>query len=112
MVLPGEGRPTAFPARGRMTVANRRAYVLPLNLPLGGGDLLRYATAELLESSARGGRRALVFAGARDAEAEVELVTQARSARLDGKPVVARRVGRRLRLSFPTTGGSQTLVVR
>jgi hypothetical protein len=86
--------------------------VLPLNLSLAGGDVLRYATAEVLELSSRGGRHELVLAGARGATGEVELATAARSARLDGKAVAGRRIGRRLRVGFATTGAEQRLVVR
>ena len=112
MALPGERRVSTFPSRGRMVLGNRRGYILPLNLPLAGGDLLRYATAEVLDAKVRGRERRLLVAGAPAAEAEVELVTAAKSARLDGRRVAARRVGTRLRVRFATTGRTQTLVVR
>lgn len=112
MVLPGETRPTVFPARGRLRLERRRGYILPLNLPLPGGEVLRYTTAEVLDVGRRAGRLALTVTGARAAAAEVELVTAARGARLDGRPVVARRSGRRLRLSLTLTGEPQTLVVK
>jgi len=112
MVLPGERRATVFPARGRMTLANRRCHVLPLNLALAGGDVLRYSTAEVLEVRARGRALRIVVTGAPGAAAELELVTAARGATLDGRRAAARRIGRRLRLRFATTGTPQTLAVR
>ncbi len=112
LTLPGESRPTALPSRGRIAIGKRRGYVLPLNVPLGGGDVLRYATAEVLEAASRRGTARLVVTGEAGAEGEVELVTRARGARLDGRRVEARRVGRRLRLRFALTGAPQTLVVR
>jgi beta-galactosidase len=112
MVLPGEKRVTVFPSRGRMTLGNRRGYVLPLNLPLAGEDVLRYASTEVLDAQVRGGRIRLVVTGASDAEGEVELVTAAKRASLDGRRVESRRTGRRLRVRFTTTGKPQTLLVR
>jgi beta-galactosidase len=112
MVLPGEKRATVFPSRGRMVLGNRRGYILPLNLPLAGGDVLRYATAEVLEAWASGGETRVVLTGAPGAAAEVELVTAAKRASLDGRRLEARRVGRRLRVRFTATGKPQTLLVR
>ena len=112
MVLPGEKRAIVFPSRGRMVLGNRRGYVLPLNLPLPGGDVLRYATAEVLEVRGSGRERRLVVTGAPGAAGEVELVTAAKSASLDGRRVSALRTGRRLRVRFTTTGKPQTLLVR
>ena len=112
LALPGERRTSALPARGRMTLAGRRAYVLPLNLPLAGGDVLRYATAEVLDVRRRGGAHRLVLSGAAGGEGEVELVTAARGATLDGRRVAATRSGRRLRLRFATTGTPQAILVR
>ena len=112
MVLPGESRPTTFPAHGKIVLGKRRCSMLPLNVPLGRDDRIRYATAEVLEASAKPGRTTLVVAGTADAEAEVELVTTATKAWLDGKPLPAKRLGRRLRLRFGLTGGRQTLGVR
>jgi hypothetical protein len=112
MVLPGEKRVTVFPSRGRMVLGNRRGYVLPLNLPLPGGDVLRYATAEVLDAQAHGREKRLVVTGAPGAAAEVELVTAAKSASLDGRRVEALRTGRRLRVRFTATGKPQTLLVR
>jgi hypothetical protein len=112
LTLPGEARVTTLPGRGRLALERRRGYLLPLNLPLPGGDVLRYATAEVLDVARRAGRLALTVTGARDAAAEVELVTAARGARLDGRAVTARRRGRRLRLSFTLSGGAQTLLVK
>ena len=112
MVLPGESRPTTFPAQGKIVLGKRRCSMLPLNVPLGRDDRIRYATAEVLEASAKAGRTTLVVAGTADAEAEVELVTTATKAWLDGKPLPAKRLGRRLRLRFGLTGGRQTLGVR
>ena len=112
LVLPGEKKVTVLPSRGKVALASRRGYLLPLNLPLAGGDVLRYATAEVLEVSARGGTARLVVTGRAGAEGEVELVTKAKGARLDGRRVEAKRVGRRLRVRFPLTGAPQTLVVR
>jgi len=112
MTLPGERRPAVFPSRGRMTLGGRRGYVLPLNLPLAGGDVLRYASAEVLDVRGRGGEHRLVLSGAAGGEAEVELVTVAARATLDGRRLAARRVGRRLRVRFATTGSPQTLIVR
>jgi hypothetical protein len=95
-----------------MVLANRRSYVLPLNLPLPGGDVLRYATAEVLEARGSGGAARLVVTGAPGAPAEVELVTAAKGASLDGRRIRVRRTGRRLRACFTTTGGPQTLLLR
>ena len=111
MVLPGESRRTVFPARGRMVIDSRRCYVVPLNLPLAGGDVLRYATAEVLAARRQGGALRVTVAGAPGAEAEVELVIEARSVRLDGRRIRAERRGRRLRARFATTGEPQTLAV-
>jgi beta-galactosidase len=112
MVLPGEQRASVFPSRGRMVLGNRRSYVLPLNLPLPGGDVLRYATAEVLDAQVRGGVKRLVVTGAPGAAGEVELVTAAKRASLDGRRVEALRTGRRLRVRFTATGKPQTLLVR
>jgi beta-galactosidase len=112
MVLPGESRPTVFPARGRMVLGSRRCYVVPLNLPLAGGDVLRYASAEVLAARRHGHEQRLIVVGAPEAEAEVELVTAAGSVRLDGRRVAATRRGRRLRVRFATTGAPQTLALR
>jgi beta-galactosidase len=112
MTLPGESRPGVFPSRGRMTVGGRRCYVLPLNLPLAGGDVLRCASAEVLDVRGRGGEHRLVLCGAGGGEAEVELLTAARHATLDRHRVAVTRRGRRLRVRFATTGKPQTLVVR
>jgi beta-galactosidase len=111
MALPGETRATVFPSRGRIALGKRRCYVLPLNLPLGGGDVLRYSTAEVLDLQVRGREKRMVVTGAPAAAAEVELVTSAKSATLDGRRVEARRVGRRLRVRFATSGAPQTLRV-
>ncbi len=110
MVLPGESRPTTFPARGRMVLGSRRGYVIPLNLPLAGEDVLRYASAEILAVSRHGGEQRLTVVGAPEAEAEVELVTAAGAVRLDGRKVTGTRRARRLRLRFATTGRPQMLV--
>lgn len=110
LTLPGETRPTVLPARGRLQLGKRRAYVLPLNLPLPGGDVLRYATAEVLDVRRRGGRPALTVIGACGAEAEVELVTAARRASVDGRRVAAERRGGRLRVRFGLSGGEQELI--
>ena len=112
MVLPGESRATTLPSRGEVHLAARRCYLLPLNLPLAGGDVLRYSTAEVLEARTVGPRRRLVLTGAPEGVAEVELVTGARTATLDGRRLTPRRLGRRLRLRFATNGRPQTLVVR
>jgi beta-galactosidase len=112
MTLPGETKPAVFPARGRIALGNRRCYMLPLNVPLADGELIRYATAEVLEASANRGRKTFVVTGTPGTEAEMELVTAASSATLDGKRLVARRLGRRIRLGFPLSGGRQTLVVK
>jgi beta-galactosidase len=112
MTLPGERRPSVFPARGRMTLGARRGYVLPLNLPLPGGDVLRWASAEVLDARRRGGEHRLVLSGAAGAEAEVELITAATRATLAGRRAAATRLGRRLRVRFATTGKPQTLLVR
>jgi beta-galactosidase len=112
MVLPGESRATCFPSRGKLTLAARRSYVLPLNLPLTGGDVLRYAAVEVLEARARGREKKIVVTGAPGARGEVELVTASRAASLDGRRLAVQRVGRRLRVGFATTGGPQMLVVR
>jgi hypothetical protein len=74
--------------------------------------VIRYATAEILDVKASRGPTTLVLNGARGAGAELELVTTARSARLDGRRVAAKPLGRRLRLSFTLSGEPQTLVVR
>ena len=95
-----------------MNLEARRCYVLPLNVPLAGGDLIRYATAEVLDARARGREIRLVVTGAPGAEGEVELVTTRASAHLDGRRLPAKRLGRRLRLRFVTTGKAQTIVVR
>ncbi len=112
MVLPGESRPTTFPSRGRMTIENRRCYLIPLNLPLGGGDRLRFASAEVLAARRRGRDQRVVLVGAAGAEAEVEFVCGAKVARLDGRRVDAERRGRRLRVRITTTGRPQTLSLR
>jgi beta-galactosidase len=111
LVLPGETRPTTLPARGRLALGNRRCSMLPLNVPLPGGDRLRYATAEVLAASARGGRTTLVLSGSPGTDAEVELVTRATRARLDGRLVPAARHGTRLRIQVPITSAEHTLVV-
>jgi beta-galactosidase len=110
--LPGERRATAFPSRGRMTVGSRRGYLLPLNLPLAGGDVLRWASAEVLDVRRRDGEHRLVLSGAAGGEVEIELVTAATRATLDRVRVPAVRIGRRLRVRFATTGTPQTLIVR
>ncbi len=112
MTLPGERRPCVFPARGCMSLGSRRGYVLPLNLPLAGGDVLRSVTAEVLDVRRRGGEHRLVLSGAVGGEAEVELVTAANRAAVGGRRVETKRAGRRLRIRFATTGEPQTLVVR
>ena len=112
MVLPGETRPTTFPRRGRIALGNRRCYMLPLNVPLPGGDRIRYATAEVLAAAVKRGRTTLVVAGTPGTEAEIELVTAASSVRLDGKLLAAKRLGRRLRFNLALSGGRQTLVVK
>ena len=53
-----------------------------------------------------------MLVGAAGGEAEVELVTAATRATLDGRRVAAGASGRRLRVRFATTGGPQTLIVR
>jgi beta-galactosidase len=111
LVLPGERRRTRLPGRGSLTLGARRAHVLPLNATLPGGGVLRYSTAEVLEWSRRQGRTRLVVTGARGAAAEVEVVTGARRATLDGARVTSRRVGGRLRLSLTLSGAAQRLVL-
>jgi hypothetical protein len=97
-----------------MTLGGRRGYVLPLNLPLAGGDVLRYASAEVLDVRGRGGEHRLVLSGAAGGGGREggRLVTVAARATLDGRRLAARRVGRRLRVRFATTGSPQTLIVR
>lgn len=111
LALPGEMNVSTIPARGKLALGNRRCYMLPLNVPLGPSARLRYATCEVLEASARAGRVTLVVTGTPGAEAEIEMITAAARARLDGKPLAAKRVGRRLRLSFRLTGGRQKISV-
>jgi beta-galactosidase len=112
MVLPGETRRTVFPSRGSMVLPARRSYLLPLNLPLPGGDVLRYATAEVLGTSVRGREKRLVVTGAPGASGEVELLTDSKTASCGGRRLAAERRGRRLRVRFVTTGKAQTLLVR
>jgi beta-galactosidase len=112
LVLPGERRATTFPARGRMRVGSRRAYVLPLNLPLAGGDVLRYASAEVLDIGRRGGEHRLVLGGAADGAAELELLGAATRATLDGRRLPVEPRGRRSRVRFATTGRPQVLRLR
>jgi hypothetical protein len=112
MKLPGEARTTLFPSRGKLALAARRCYVLPLNLPLPGGDVLRYATVEVLEVRVRGRETRLLVAGAAEAAGEVQFVTAARTVSLDGRRLATERAGARLRVRFATTGRPQRLVVR
>jgi hypothetical protein len=112
MVLPGERRASVLPARGTIGLAARRCYVLPLNLPLRDGSLLRYSTAEVLEVGVREGEQRVVLTGMAGAEAEVEMVTDARSARLDGRRLGVERRSRRLRVRLALNGEPQTLVLR
>jgi beta-galactosidase len=111
LTLPGEARPTRLPARGTLAIGARRGYMLPLNVELPGGDVLRYTTAEVLDATRRAGRLTLTVTGLPGAAGEVELVTARRGAALDGRRVGTRRSGRRLRLSFTLGGGPQRLVV-
>ena len=94
------------------SVGSRRAYVLPLNLPLAGGALLRYASAEVLDVGRRGGEHRLVLSGAADGAAELELLGAATRATLDGRRLPVERRGRRSRVRFATTGRPQVLRLR
>jgi beta-galactosidase len=111
LTLPGESRAATLPRRGRLLVDRRRCLVLPLNVPLPGGDVLRYSTAEVLDVSSPRGRSVLVVKGAAGSEAEVELVGAARQAWVDGRRAAAERGDGRLRVRFGLTGGPQRLEV-
>jgi beta-galactosidase len=60
-VTDGEGRRSFPVAGGRFTMNRRGARLLPVDLPLGGGRLLRHATFELVGRESRQGALTLSF---------------------------------------------------
>jgi hypothetical protein len=111
MVLPGEKNAIKIPSRGKIFLGNRRSYIIPLNVSIAG-HIIRYATCEILNVVARGKETFITVLGYQNADAEVSLISAAKTAKLDGKPLSCKNTGGKLRLNFTLNGREQLLALK
>lgn len=112
MTLPGEKTRAVFPSKGLMKVPERRGYVIPLNASLPSGEKIRYATCEVLGVKRAAGKTVLSVRGAAGSPAELELVTIAKSAKLDGKNAKTAKSKRGILVRFTANGNIQSLEIK
>jgi len=111
MALPGETRESVLPVSGKIKLHNRTCSVLPLNVPLPWGDILRYSTAEILEikKTAKGG--SMTVKGCSGCPAEIEIITSLRKVSLDGKNAPVKTAAGKIRINFDLNGRDQKLTL-
>jgi hypothetical protein len=111
MMLPGEKKAVTMPSKGKITLGNRRSYIIPLNVSVAG-HIIRYATCELLDVAAHGKETIFTVKGFPGSQAEISLVSAAKTALLDGKKLPCSNVSGKLRLNFTVDGREQTLILK
>lgn len=111
MVLPGEKGATTFPQSGSVTLPNRKALLLPLNVPLASGDRIRYSTAEILGIRETGRRKEIAVQAETGSTVELELATACRKASVKGAKAAVKAGKGSLRVSFKADGSEQKISI-
>jgi len=111
LVLPGEKSKTTFPKKGIIKLHNRTSLVLPLNVTLSNGDIIRYSSAQVLEFSANKKERKFVVNGAKGSTCEIELITKGKKVFVNGKKVTVNSKNNGIVFNFELSGGKDKIVV-
>ena len=112
MTLPGEKKPTTFPVSGKISIMNRRCYVLPLNVPFSSGGRIRYSTAEIIGARETSGKNELSVRGPIGSPVEMELILSSKQVLLDGKKISFKKKKGSILIQFKANGTIQKLEVR
>jgi len=111
LVLPGEKAKTTFPKKGVIKLHNRTSLVLPLNVTLSNGDIIRYSSAQVLKFSESKKERKFTVNGAKGSICEMELITKAKKVLVNGKKITVSSKKNGIVFDFELSGGKDNIVV-
>ncbi len=112
LTIPGSNKSVKLPQEGKITLGNRSALVLPLNVQIASRAKIRYSTCEVLWYNVTDKEIRVSVRGSRDGYGEIVLeMRRPKVIQFDNKEIPFKYKNGILRVNVPLSGKSQALVV-